>query len=312
MDSFYYEGDIIDREELVSSLLPTALTNMKYLKSYSVDLCSALQPILDAMNANDVQLEVFGFLVINQDSIETAFIPVQTSQSTSSISSLKIKFTDAKDVLGIINPLTDLCHSLKNLASLMITSYCSHQRILLLDILENLRILKNLEFNGLVFEEETTDDQFYNIVTNDNNFYNENLQSIRVSKFGVEGSHNLMQKPNLLFSFILRSCPNVKKIELNARDINTRGKSNLDFRGNHHLRQISIDMPKCRYYTFRRKSMKRSVVDIILHQSKNIAYHTKLIWLGMLLKILKYNWADVDYNLSCSLPQICTQIAQSI
>lgn len=223
MDSFYYEGDIIDREELVSSLLPTALTNMKYLKTYSVDLCSALQPILDAMDANNVQLEVFGFLVISQDSIETAFTPVQTSQSTSSISSLKINFTDAKNVLGIINPLTDLCHSLKNLASLMITSYCSHQRILLLDILENLRILKNLEFNGLVFEEETTDDQFYNIVTNDNNFYSENLQSIRVSKFGVEDSHNLMQKPNLLFSFILRSCPNVKKIELNARDINTRG-----------------------------------------------------------------------------------------
>lgn len=50
---------------------------MKCLKIYTVDLPSHLQPVLDSMKSNGVQLDHFGFTVDINDVIEEKFTSTQ-------------------------------------------------------------------------------------------------------------------------------------------------------------------------------------------------------------------------------------------
>lgn len=110
-------------KEVVSTSLTTLLTNLKHLKNYAVDLCCDLQPILDVMRSNDVQLAHFGFLAENHLlSFEQISTTVQTAQPTvvSSISSLEINSAARTNSLNVGSPLIDLSRSLENLTILTV------------------------------------------------------------------------------------------------------------------------------------------------------------------------------------------------
>lgn len=65
-----------------------------------------------------------------------------------------------------------------------------------------------------------------------------------------EESDDSINKFNLLFNFILRSCPNLKRIKLEDAFVNARGVINLDYRNNQFLQDVELDFPLWRYYTF--------------------------------------------------------------
>lgn len=92
---------------------------------------------------------------------------------------------------------------------------------------------------------------------------------------------------NLLFNFIFRSCPNLKKVELQAGEFyDVTGRLYFDFRENHLLQHIDLDIPKCQYYTFHHEPRKywRSrndqimQLDLTCEKKKDLPYHVNLAW----------------------------------
>lgn len=60
-----------------------------------------------------------------------------------------------------------------------------------------------------------------------------------------------LNSTNAFFATILQSCPNLKSFQaISFRLIIALGVMNLDFRGNHFLECIKLDMQYCQYYTF--------------------------------------------------------------
>lgn len=56
LEFWVYGGVIISNKELIADSLASILNNLKQLKNYSVNLIPPSQTVLDALNANNVQL----------------------------------------------------------------------------------------------------------------------------------------------------------------------------------------------------------------------------------------------------------------
>jgi hypothetical protein len=76
-------------------------------------------------------------------------------------------------------------------------------------------------------------------------------------------------------------------LQINISDTRARGYINLDFRRNHHLQHIELDMRQCRYYTFHREFGKIwSDISNQMKQSKEFSqeldndsyYFVNLAW----------------------------------
>lgn len=96
--SHHVEGGMVRHKELITGSLVTALRDMKCLKSYSVDFCSAA--ILDLMKANDVHLDHFEFMV-DQDpdnQIAETITTIQGAQAVSTLSSLEFILIVMKEI----------------------------------------------------------------------------------------------------------------------------------------------------------------------------------------------------------------------
>lgn len=130
----------------------------------------------------------------------------------------------------------------------MFYSLSDNVAILFIDMIQNLTTLKILDFGTLVIQKEETDDLFYNKVSNIQKVGG--LESLSLTQFDVATGDDSMKKLNLLLSFMLRFCPNLKKIKPLVHSILARGGMNLDFRGNPLLQDIDIKMLNCQYYAF--------------------------------------------------------------
>lgn len=163
------DHDIQDKE-LVTRSPGNILTNMKQLKGFSsANFISSFQPILDIMKANNVYLARFGFKLnstTTNDKIAEIFRAFEAAQPVSSISSLAIDCGGSQTDLSIVSQnLTNLCNNLANLTDLEITCFSARHdpTINLIDVLQNLKLLKNLHFNTLLFtNEDIPDDAFHN------------------------------------------------------------------------------------------------------------------------------------------------------
>lgn len=237
-------------KELTTTSLVTALKNMKRLKRYSmVDMCYFKKPILDVMKENDVQLEHLGFQLDESDAVEETLDLIQRARPVSTLSSLTLEVPYEIEPLDIKHSFIGLCLNLKYLTVLKISGGCSPDTpILLVDILQNLKMLTSLDFKNLLVE--LNDDLLYRTLPSNSNNQLERLESLSLTKIVIENNGDAIEKTNLLFRFILHSCLKLKKIKLEGSSISARGAINLDFRNHHYLQQIALDMPYCRYYTF--------------------------------------------------------------
>lgn len=120
--------------------------------------------------------------------------------------------------------------------------------MLLVEIVKNLTVLKSLEFRCLIVAESMeNDDLFYKTLSS--NIQKGRTESVcweRLVIIKVDGDKSI-QKANLLFNFILGSCPNLKAIKIKDNLIKARGGLSLDFRDNHFLQRIELDFLNCRY-----------------------------------------------------------------
>lgn len=104
-----YSNFDMNENELVNESLTTTLANMKRLKTYSVDICPVKQSTYDAMKANNIQLDYYGFLINNDDPIGETFTLIQAAQSVSTVSSLSVTCNFETDASKIYLSLTGLC-----------------------------------------------------------------------------------------------------------------------------------------------------------------------------------------------------------
>lgn len=267
----------------ITTCMAAAIANMKYLKSCSVLLSSASQSIFYATQINNTQLEHFGCLVDSDVSVEETFKSLQAAQSISTVSSLALQYSDTFEIVDASHTsLIGFGLNLKNLTSLDITCEIAIDiPIIIIDILQNLRMLKNLALGEITMDEETGEEFMYDNPSS--SIQTGILESVCLIFSTLSGRKSIL-KPNYLLALLLRSCPNLKRFDLSAsEEVYADGAINLDFRENHLLQHIQINMPDCRYYTFYhafggigRTSMKKSCM-IILHQSKKINYHSLLI-----------------------------------
>lgn len=140
---------------------------------------------------------------------------------------------------------------------------------MLIDVLQNLTGLVSLEFGALKLDDDMDDGIFYSKVSI---IPTGRLESMCLSEFVIQDGNDYMQRLNLLLAFILRPCPNLNNIKLNAKKISSEGKVNMDFRGNPRLQHITLDMPGCQYYTFHHEfgkhwrmieeEMRKTILDL--------------------------------------------------
>lgn len=146
-----YNSEVINKESLA-----TAFTNMKSLKVYSVDFPS--KEIVDILDSNGVGLDHFGFYVLGMDDpIGESFQPIQTALSVSTVSSLEITCGQLDDVSAVSKSVTDLCLSLQYLTNLEIMCkflLVKNVPILVVDIIQNLKNLKNLAISYVVLKKK--------------------------------------------------------------------------------------------------------------------------------------------------------------
>lgn len=201
------------------------------------------------MKKNSMQLEHFGTVVDNDDSFQETLAIIQNAQAASTISSLSLINATKVGAVLLGKSLTDFCFSLKYLTRLEIwCNYSDSAPILLIDILQTRTMLESLKFKQMAIDEWMNDELFYSKLSN---IYIGRLEQICLQEFDIHDSDDAsMNEFNMIVKFILRSCPNLKNIVLNADEIYARGEMNLDFRENLFLYHIKLNMPDCRYYTF--------------------------------------------------------------
>lgn len=146
--------------------MENALTYMKQIKSYSVHMCPATPTTADVMTENNVRLEQFGFYLDENVPIEETFTSIQSAQSAvSTISSLGITYSIRVDALTFSPYLINMCLDLKCLTHLNITcdNFTDDTQLLLVEIINNLTMLKSLEFKNLyICDIEPLRDSMYN------------------------------------------------------------------------------------------------------------------------------------------------------
>lgn len=130
-----------------------------------------------------------------------------------------------------------------------------------MDVLQHLTTLKGLVFRNLIIDDEVDGDLFYSKVLD---IHMGRLESVHLDRIVIEGIKSVEQS-NLLFSFILGSCPNLKKFKVEDNGITANGSINLDFRANPYLQHIELNMTRCRFYTFQHEPDEHRR-DIINHK----------------------------------------------
>lgn len=212
--------------------LENAITKRNYLKSFSVDFIPTLQPILDAMDSNDVQLDHFAFKIdpINNSITGETFGTIKLARSVSSISSLEVSTAGRclVDPLRVSPHLISFCLNLNNLTSLDIACFSYSSAILLIDILQNLTMLQNLKFKSTFFLENWTHyDKFYSKIST---IHTGRLESMNLYSLEPVPSWNI-SKLNDLLAFVLQSSPKLKIFKFSGEiSDSTHGVIKLDFR----------------------------------------------------------------------------------
>lgn len=117
-----------------------------------------------------------------------------------------------------------------------------------MEIIRERTMLRSFEFGKVHIGSILLDNGLNNQV---DNIGRERLESLCLTDVVLRGDDSV-QDANLVFKFILQSCPNLKCFKLYNFDIGdySEGAINLDFRENHSLRFVELNMPKCEYYTF--------------------------------------------------------------
>lgn len=285
---------VIDDLEVVQTSLANSLSNFRSLKGLSLNFIPTSQPIFDAMNANNAQLNHFGTVMYytNNDTVDETITSNQTSPVVSTISSLALHFYNdpREDITNFSSSLADVCGGFDNLATLDITCAVGFNfpNFVVELLLQNIPVLQSLIFKiALVNDTRPSYDTLYNRTSSVQTA--SSLESIKISHYGYayRGS-NWIKKTICLFSFILRSCPKLKKFDLSTTQgrIRARGKINFDFRKNHSLRFIRINVPNCRYYTFDHEFGKlwRNVnhqikqEEFTEEQKKKLPFFVNLAW----------------------------------
>lgn len=157
----------------------------------------------------------------------------KVAQPVSTISPLSLTFIYEISSLHIKQGLIDLCLDLNCLIKLKITGgYSSSNLILLIEILQNLAMLKSLEFEELSLSDKMDSDRFHNTINSNTQLGGlESAYFIHTAiELNDEESDDSINKFDLLFNFILRSFPNLKRIKLEDAFVNARGVINLDSR----------------------------------------------------------------------------------
>lgn len=135
-------------------------------------------------------------------------------------------------------------------------------------------MIDNYEINGDLFSSKLT------------NINVGRLETVGLVDINIPKSDVSVKISNLILSFVLQSCPNLKNLVLNADQcLNPRG-INLDFRRNRLLQHIQLNMPNCQYYTFHHEFGKywRDINDEITQEDfarsekKHLLYHVNLAW----------------------------------
>lgn len=238
---------------MITASLETTLKNMKDLKSFSFDNNFDVQVLDDIMESNAVQLEHFGFLLNTIGSIEDQIQTIRTCQSLSTISSLGINCAFDIDTIALSNALIESSYSWKHMISLKVTYYSSNLAILLITVLQGLDTLKSLEIWDLfIMDTLSNNELFYNKISD---IHRGKLESLCLSRFRVTDDRDL-ERLGLLFSFIVQSCPSLKRMELAANFIWANGTVNLDFREDPFMQYIQTYMPDCRFFTFHHETAK--------------------------------------------------------
>lgn len=240
-------------KEFITLSLNEALTNMKHLKKYSVNLCPTPQATLSIMETNNLQLDQFGFL-LERDNQSRTLASIQASQSISTVSSLAIKCQYQLDASILSHSLTDLCSSLKYLTNLDVN--CNKAKmspILIFSILRGLPMLKILVINNLQIDDLTSDEFIPNspFVA-----YSERLESISIRYCWSRERPHVAPQLNRLIASVLQLCPNLQVFNIYAISGNSRGTVKLGFRHNLSLRQALVDIRGCQCYTFQHEAGK--------------------------------------------------------
>lgn len=116
----------------------------------------------------------------------------------------------------------------------------------LIDLVQSLPMLQSLVFGFTGISENA--DMNYSLVNKLNVVKTPRLKSLSIGPFKPHGSKGIMEPSNLLFHFILKSCPFIEEFELSGH-IYAGGALDLDFSKHDRLNYIMV-MKGCRYYTF--------------------------------------------------------------
>lgn len=142
-----------------------------------------------------------------------------------------------------------------------------------------------MTFGALMVKKVTFDEIFYSKVLDIQ--VSRSLKLVRFGRVIIEEDGQSMKKLDLVLSFVLQSCPYLKKFKLIGAKTNARGVLKLDFRENHLLQHINLDMPNCRYYTFYHEFGKfsRNVNEQIMQdhiitqeQEQDLSFIVNLAW----------------------------------
>jgi hypothetical protein len=144
--------DIPMDKSTVSKLLATALINLKQLRSYSVNFCTASKPILDIVEINNIKLNTLEFMVGEDglSDIQEVFQFVQSAKCIEELNALEVHFNFLENSILASRALSNLCTSLKNLTHLAIDyNDFPQSSLIFFETLQNLTMLEKLEYRIL-------------------------------------------------------------------------------------------------------------------------------------------------------------------
>lgn len=282
--------DIEVDETVLHKALTSIITKLKQINSIHINLCILSKSLLKTMDENNIQLKKLS-LEIRQDSVEETFQSLCSAKSINALKSLEIYShieLSERESLTASAGFGSFCTNLKSLTHLTIENVSLDMPVLVIvDILRNVLTLENLMIHWLMVygrEDYINDGELF---TKLHVVVPGQLKSLSFDHFAfLRGSNGIMKKCNLLFEFILKSCPLIEKFKLHCYGY-TRGVFSLDFRENDQLKRIDIRMGNCRYDDIHHyfgkiwKNIGKPILEehISEKDQKDFPYYMNLAWM---------------------------------
>lgn len=179
-----FRGDSIEEKQLITAPLKFALTNMVHLERFSSDICRDLHPVLDVLRANGVELEHFGFALDTNGLEEETLTSIQAAQPLSATLSLEIHCPNRRSIASLGDPLVVFCCNFQYLITLKIKAYSLDLPTVMVAVIQNLTMLKTLEFSRFIIYTDTDVSLFRR---NFSNIQMGRLESVSLFMVQVEG-----------------------------------------------------------------------------------------------------------------------------